>query len=395
MNNQIKRTLVVLLVASVCVGLMTSLPQTEPEAIALEDSWASPEATEALIRLTPAQIEATQLEIQSPRSKRLDIVHTLPARVVLNANRHTHVTTETSGVARGVHKALGDTVEVGDVLAVLESRDIADAKSAYIATVRRESLAKTTLAREQQLHQRKILAEADYLIAKNDAEQATSERELAEQKLLALRYNPSQISSMPQTGTGDLARHELLAPCAGTVVERDLSVGELISAGKEVYAIADLTTLWIEIGVHGQDMDKIQKGQVIQVKNPQTQAIREATIVYFSPIVDGQTRVARAIAELDNTDGTWRPGTYVHALVPIATKHVAVTVPKGAIQRVEGKEVVFVHTADGLEAREVEVGLADDEDVEIVDGLTADESCATKNTFTLKSELLKSDEDDE
>lgn len=389
-----KKILLVFLAASASLGLWALLPEADSEEAEQAISQTTEESSEGLIKLTEEQQESTDLRIQHPQAKKLEIVRTLPARVVVNGNRYAHVTTETPGVARTVQKALGDRVEGGDVLAVLESRDIADAKAAYLAAARREVLANNTAKRELQLHERKILAEADYLQAKNDAEQATIERQLAEQKLLALGYNARQIQDMASTTAGDLRRYELLAPFAGTVVERDLSPGELVAAGKEVYAIADLSTLWIEIGVHSQDMANIQKGQIIQVRNPQTQQLREATVIYFSPIVDGQTRVARAIAELENLDGSWRPGTYVHALVPIESKEVAVAVPKTAIQRVEGKEVVFVQTEEGLEVREVTVGLTDDDDAEIVEGLTAEEPCATHNTFTLKSELLKSDEDE-
>jgi cobalt-zinc-cadmium efflux system membrane fusion protein len=360
-----------------------------PEELAPDE-----EDDEVVIRMTPEQIIATQLDIQPTRPKNLQVVRSFPARIILNGNRYAQVTTEATGIAREVRKDLGDVVHAGEVLAILESRDIAEAKANYLAARRRETLAKATLAREHQLQQRQVSAKVDFLTAENDAEQATIERELSEQKLLAIGLTEAQIAELPQTRSTDLRLYALLAPFEGTVVERDISPGELIAAGSEPYVIADLSTVWVDIGVHPQDIDKIHKGQTIRVSSPTHDLTGVATVIYLSPLVDGETRAARAIAQIDNPQGLWRPGTYVQAAVQTDTKAAAVTVPKGSIQRIDGDEVVFVQAEDGLKLQVVETGLADDDDVEIVQGLDPADCCATQNTFVLKSELLKSDEDD-
>lgn len=393
MKSQIKGFLCAAVIAAACATLATSLWQATPD-IAAEENSTSEEVAEVIIRMTPSQIAATQLGVKPTRPKQLQIIHSFPARIVLNGNRYAHVTTEASGVARDVRKALGDNVQAGEVLAVLESRDIAEAKGNYLAALRMETLAKDTLAREHQLHQRKVTAQADFLTAEHDSEQATIRRELAGQKLRAIGLTDAQIAKLPQTNSSDLRLYELLAPFTGTVVERDISPGELIAAGSDPYVIADLTTVWVDIGVHAKDIDKIHKGQQIRIKNPNIPLSGIATIVYLSPIVDSETRSARAIAEIDNREGNWRPGTYVQAAVQTDSKDAAVTVPKTAIQRVNGEDVVFVQHDDGLKPRVVEMGLCDDDDVEILQGLNAEECCATNNTFVLKSELLKSDEEE-
>ncbi|MFM9597880.1 efflux transporter periplasmic adaptor subunit, partial [Streptomyces scabiei] len=73
---------------------------------------------------------------------------------------------------------------------------------------------------------------------------------------------------------------------------------------------------------------------------------------------------------------------------------VAVTVPVGAVQTIEGRKVVFVRTADGFEKRDVVLGPRDGGIVEIVSGLAAGETIATSNTFSLKAELAKPGDED-
>lgn len=395
MKNSFKGILCVGAAALAFAALMTFYWQSEPDGLSSpEHDQEHDELATMVIRLSPDQIAATELNILPVRPKKLQIVHTLPARIILNGNRYAHVTTEASGVAREVRKDLGDSVQAGEVLAVLESRDIAEAKANYLAALRRESLAKGTSARERQLHLKQVSAQADYLMAENNSEQATIERQLMEQKLLAIGLTVDQIAKLPETPVSDLRLYALLAPFAGTVVERDISPGELIPAGREPYVIADLSTVWVDIGVHGKDIDKLKKGQEIQVSNPHSQQTQTANIIYLSPLVDSETRSARAIAELDDRDGLWRPGTYVQAQVATESKGAAVTLPKGSIQRINGDDVVFVQHNEGLKPQVVEIGVCDGEDIEIVKGLSEDDHCATSNTFVLKSEMLKSEEDD-
>lgn len=352
------------------------------------------ERVDGVLNLTPKQMETTDLRVTEVGGKTLQVKRSLPARIVVNGERYAHVIPEASGIAREVRKNLGDSVQQGEVLAILESREVAEAKSAYLAAVRKLALAESTLEREEQLHARRVSAGADVIEARNARDQAAIETQLSSQKLLALGVPEDRIQGLPNAATADLRLYELIAPFAGSIVARDIAPGELIAAGSEPYVIADLSTVWVEIGVHANDIDKLHQGQEIWVRNPVNGQQSAAQVIYLSPIVDSETRAARVVAAMDNSEGNWRPGTFVRAEIAAEQIDAPVVVPRSAVQRIEGEDIVFVRCEDGLEPRSVELGVCDGEDVEVIQGLQAGECCATHNTFVLKSEMLKSEDDE-
>src|SRR5262249_27564347 len=120
-----------------------------------------------------------------------------------------------------------------------------------------------------------------------------------------------------------------------------------------------------------------------------------ARVIFVSPLLDRETRNARVIASMPNPDHRWKPGTFVTAEIPLGSAASKVIVSKKALQAVRGQSTVFVRDTEGFEARPVRMGLEDDDDIEILSGLSAGETIAVANTFTLKAELEKSEPEHE
>jgi len=114
-------------------------------------------------------------------------------------------------------------------------------------------------------------------------------------------------------------------------------------------------------------------------------------VVFLSPLLDPETRSARAVAEIPNADGTWQAGGFVTAHLATAEQPVEVLVPRDAVQEVEGRKVVFVRNEEGFELREVEVGREDATGFEVIFGLDAGTKIAVGNAFVLRAELGKSE----
>jgi cobalt-zinc-cadmium efflux system membrane fusion protein len=111
-------------------------------------------------------------------------------------------------------------------------------------------------------------------------------------------------------------------------------------------------------------------------------------------MLDKDTRSARVIAEVDNRDGIWRPGSFVTAAVAVEEQSVPIAVPVAAIQTMDGGPVVFVRTPGGFQKRPVVLGQRDEQAVEVASGLRLGEMIAVSNTFLLKAELLKGPAED-
>ena len=107
-------------------------------------------------------------------------------------------------------------------------------------------------------------------------------------------------------------------------------------------------------------------------------------------LIGVQTRTATARVVLENEDGRWRPGMFITAELAIEELQVPVAVSVDAIQTLEDHTVVFGRYGQYFEARPLRLGRSDGQMVEVLNGLTAGEQYAAKNSFTIKAELGKS-----
>jgi cobalt-zinc-cadmium efflux system membrane fusion protein len=296
------------------------------------------------------------------------------------------------GTVAELRKRLGDAVQTGEVVAVIESREVADAKSEYLGARLVFDLQQTLFARSTRLFDGKVLSENDFLRARTTFEDARVKIETARQKLFALSLTAEQIEALPQQPVETLRRQELRAPISGRVAERRVELGSLVGREgqeSELFVIVDLSVVWADLAVPPSDLATVHEGQQITVTGGGESST--ATVMFVSPLLDKDTRAARVVASIDNSARRWRPGSFITAEIPIDEAPAAIVVPKTALQSIKSESVVFVRTAEGFEARKVGVGRQDARQVEVTAGLAAGERVATANTFILKAELGKAD----
>jgi cobalt-zinc-cadmium efflux system membrane fusion protein len=106
-------------------------------------------------------------------------------------------------------------------------------------------------------------------------------------------------------------------------------------------------------------------------------------------MLDKESRSARAVVEIANDGGIWRPGSFVTAAIAYEEQPMALVVPANAILNMGAATVAFVRTPEGFQKRQVTLGQSDDRIVEVVSGLHAGDVVAVRNAFLLKAELLK------
>ena len=167
-----------------------------------------------------------------------------------------------------------------------------------------------------------------------------------------------------------LSNYTVLAPIAGTVLSRDVSVGDL-AGSQPLFEIADLSRLWVDLHLFGADAQHITPGLPVEVVRLSDGAVSRTKLDRILPgtATASQSTVARAT--LVNEDGRWRPGAAVRARVTVAEQPVALMVPSSALQRLRDWDVVFIREGDSYEARPVELGRRDGQNVEVTAGLSA------------------------
>ena len=345
---------------------------------------------ENTVKLTEEKIQQMGLKFQTAGPGNLLLTLSTRGKIIIHPDHLAHIIPKSAGVAREVNKNIGDFVRIGDIMAVLESRDMADVKASYLAALSKKRLAASSLKREEKLYKEKVSAGQDYLNAKNVYEESIISVQLARQKLRAFGLENEEIDQLANQNDPDLRLYQIRSPFDGAVIMRHITKGEFVENTTTIYQIADLSRVWVDIGIYPKDLYKVKEGQMVEVVVPVENKGSQAKLIYVSPIVADETITAKAVAELDNPQGFWRPGVFVK--VNIATEKISLplVIPKEAIQNSDGRDFVFVVTPEGFERRYIKLGQTDNENNEVISGLNPGDQYVTNKTFLLKAELGKS-----
>jgi cobalt-zinc-cadmium efflux system membrane fusion protein len=186
-----------------------------------------------------------------------------------------------------------------------------------------------------------------------------------------------------------LVTYRVKSSIDGVVLELHMIPGELIGDDSHVVMVADLSSVWAELGIYQKDLNKISVGQTAEVYFDKIENAVNSTIFYISPTVNQHTRTATARVRLNNKQGYWKPGMFVTAQVLTEFLNVNLAVEINAIQNLEGQQVVFIRDGDGFRAQPVSIGRTNTVYAEIVSGMNAGQEYIAQGAFTIKAELLK------
>ncbi len=342
-----------------------------------------------VVHLDDAVLEEFGVEMETARSGTLRISRNLPGEVRANEDRLAHIVPRVSGVVLEVAKNLGDPVAAGEVMAVLESRELATAKSAFLAAKERVAIAETAFQREEALWKKKISAEMEFLQARQELAVARIDLRSAEHKLYALGIPHDRLAGLPEQSDDSLTRFEITAPLDGTVIYKHITLGEALKDDAQAFIVADLSDLWVDLSVYREDLPFIRKGQKVEISAGHGIPDAAGEISYVGALIGEQTRTALARVVLSNHNGCWKPGLYVTGKVIVEEREVPLLVPKSALLTIDGRPSLFVKTEDAYEPRPVTTGLSDATGVEITSGLSAGQIYVAKGAFTLKAQLSK------
>ncbi|MDY7229880.1 efflux RND transporter periplasmic adaptor subunit [Hyalangium rubrum] len=334
------------------------------------------------VRLASAEtVKEAGIQTQPVRAQRFGRTLDVVGRLDFNQNRLAHLSSRGDALVLEVKVDVGDAVKAGQPLLVFASGSVGADQAQLSAARARVATARATLEREQSLTQKGISAQKDVDEARAQLAQAEAEYEAARSSLGA--------AGAAADGTG--GRYTLTAPFAGTVVARDAVAGLNVGAGHVVLQVADLSTLWAQLDVPEADAGQVLAGQKVTLSLEGVGGQKlEATLTRVGAAVDPATRTVPARVELPNPGGRLKAGTFVRAQIQVAAEHEALLVPRDSIQRAEGRTLVFVRKEEGqYHPTVVELGAAQDDQVEVVKGLSPGDELVTTGAFLLKTEILK------
>ncbi len=348
---------------------------------------------DGLIRLEETSLKSLNLTAVALQKGSLDDLIVLPASVKFDPNRVAHLTPRVTGVAREIYYQLGDTVQKGDRLAVLDSREFGAAKSAWLAARARENLRLKTFHREKDLWEKQITSEQDYLQAQQLFEESRIETRIARQTLLALGVTPEILASLAENSDQPLTRYMITAPFSGTVAEQHISPGEVLKEDDRAFVLVDKSQVWVMARVFERDIRKLEPGRDVSVSLEAFPGeVFQGRLDYIGSSLDEETRTVEARVILHNPQGKFIAGMFGQVTVQKAANpnHANWLVPSSGVQRMKGGDVVFQWIGEGVfKPVPVRVINRTGDFVEISGPLQADDRITSGDIFILKSEAEK------
>lgn len=343
------------------------------------------------VRLSPAQIAAAHIQIGTVEVRTETAVLEATGQIVPADDGQARVGVRVPGRITALRAAVGDQVARGQVLAVVESPELGSAKADYVSAAAAARLGRENAAREHQLFERQISAEVEWRKAEAEAVRTAAELQAAENKLHALGVSDAQLPDRVKHFTSTITA---ASPIAGVVVERGVTLGEMVTPDKTLFLVIDLARVWLIVEVFEKDIAQVAIGQRIKLS---VAAYKERTfegaVSHIGAIVEPRSRAVKIRIELANADGALKPGMFARVALAgtVGDDHEHLFVPAAAVQRGERGHIVFVPGARPGEfvPRAVSIGHEAGTSVAIESGLTAGEQVVVSGAFVLKSELGK------
>jgi len=178
------------------------------------------------------------------------------------------------------------------------------------------------------------------------------------------------------------------SPINGVILARNTNVGD-VAGDTPLFTVANVSDVWAEFHVFPRDIDRIKNGQDVNVTSFEGHHTGEAPITVVLPVAEASSQTVIARVVLSNSEGLWHSGMTVRGEVAVNQMQAALAVKTSAIQRMEGKTVVFVKDGTRYSIRPVKTGLSDSQFTEIVQGLQEGETYVSQNSFLIKADIGK------
>lgn len=339
---------------------------------------------------SPAVSEDVGIELAEAKAQPMEETVTANGRVAFDATRTARIASRIPGVIREIRKGLGDDVEAGEVLFVVDSVELGEAQSAFLQAGSAAELALKGVTRERALSEKSATSQKELLSAEAEHQAAQAALSRAADRLRNLGLSQEEIDRLGKERKVSSVL-PVTAPFPGTVVERSGTVGELADPGKPLLTVADLSRVWVLLDLFEKQVGKVEVGQeAVFTADAYPDRPFRGILAWISAQVDPETRTVPARMEVKNAKRLLKANLFGKAVITLRKEEAALAVPKAAVQWEGCHHVVFVPTGEGqYQTRKVELGCERAGDYEITAGLLLGEKVVTTGSFLLKTEILK------
>lgn len=361
----------------------------------------------SVITLDQEAQEQMGIELETAQLRFASASFQITGVVGANQTRQAHIRPLSRGRIERVYVRAGDRVRAGESLVAYDNIELGELISEYVsakATLDKANaeaeVSKRSVERAQRLIDLGAVTKAEY--EKREAEyksalasinMQSAQVAMVAQKMRRFGMTDAEIDKVDARSAGqhDLPHTVLRSPFNGVVMQSEVAEGETVDTERELFTIADLSTVWVQGDVYEKDIAAIRQGRQVTVfVNAYPGETFAGRVTYLSDFLDPQTRTAKLRCEVANPRGLLKLEMFATIHIPAGVKRQMLMIPAEAVQQVDKESVVFVKVDEHkFEKREVELGAQSDGWVEVRKGVEEGEKVVTAGAFMLKSRLKK------
>lgn len=311
----------------------------------------------------------------------------VPGVVEPTAYRQVAITPLAGGRVVRVSAQVGDRVRRGQSMAQVYSPELAEARTKYVAANAMLEAHDRELQRTEKLVEIGAASrqELERIHAEHAAQTAEVESARARLRLLGAKADVTSSQNAQESATMNVP-----APIDGVVTERVANVGLNVDPTTKLFAIVDLSSVWIVADAYERDLRRVREGVRATVTTTAYPDQRvQGRVSFIDPQLNAATRTAKIRVAVPNPRGDLRIGMYTDVSIEAASVTPVLAAPKDAVQSVGDRQVVYLSAPNDpatFVERQVRLGRTLGDKVEIVAGLSAGDLVVSKGSFFVRAE---------
>jgi cobalt-zinc-cadmium efflux system membrane fusion protein len=342
---------------------------------------AADERARDFIRLDPGSPRLNYVKVEVAQEMDAAPSVQLTGRIAFDEDHTQRVASPIDGRATRILVQLGDTVKNGQPLIELTSSQAAALQADVQKTEQDLSIAEKAVERANKLRLEGAISDKDAAQIDADFKKAKAEAARANAQL--------RLLSLPATGTNQNA--SIRARTSGTVVERNVLVGQEVRADAvtPLLTITDLGTVWVLADLYEQDLGVVGTGAAVRVHVPAYPGESfPGTVGHVGDVLDATTHTVKLRCVLSNPGNRLKPEMFARIELTSSGQRKAILLPSRAILTDSQHTRVIVATEGNVyRQRVVETGPEVDGKVRVLSGITPGERIVTDGAIFLKREM--------
>ena len=345
-----------------------------------------PKATANPLEVKVSDSLLKQIKIGTPSIEPVSKTMRAAARIQADATRMARVGSPVDGRITKLFVMEGQHVRRGEVIADIHSNQLSDAEFTFLKAYSQEQLSKRAVARAEQLLKADVIGSAELLRRQAELQQSTAEVAASRAQLQLLGMKDGAIKALA-TNNNISSASQISATVSGTVLKRNVTIGQIVQPAETMFVIADLSSVWLVADIPEENSGNVTTGKLVHAEIAAFPGVTiSGRLSFVSSIVDPATRTVQVRMDLPNPQHRYKPDMLA-TMVLEDTAQKQEVVPEDAIVHDDNKDYLFVQTGpQKFVLKPVEVGEEFGNQRVITGGVGSNEKIVLEGAFHVDNE---------